>query len=82
MATLTEVISCFPPDLQEPVLQLWNVINDELGVKREDFTELKNIVQEIAKAQTERAEAREVAKVFGIMVCDSVSTIDPTITSV
>mgnify|MGYP000972063526 CR=1 FL=1 len=82
MATLTEVISSFPPDLQEPVLQLWNVINDELGVKREDFTELKNIVQEIAKAQTERAEAREIAKVFGIMVCDSVSTIDSTITSV
>jgi len=59
MATFTEVISSFPPDLQGPVLQLWNVIKDELGVKREDFTELKSIVQELAQAQRRTEERVE-----------------------
>jgi hypothetical protein len=57
MSTITEVISSFPSDLQDPVLQLWTVIKDELGVKREDFSELKKIVAELAQAQN-RTEHR------------------------
>lgn len=57
MSSITEVISNFPSDLQDPVLQLWNAIKDELGVKREDFSELKKIVEELAQAQN-RTEHR------------------------
>ena len=51
MNTISEVIRNFPTDLQDPILQFWDVIKDELGVKREDFTELKKIVSDLAEAQ-------------------------------
>ncbi|MBN1167477.1 MAG: DUF3782 domain-containing protein [Methanospirillaceae archaeon] len=51
MSSITDVIRHFPQDLQDPMIQFWEVVKDELGVKREDFTELKNIVSELAQAQ-------------------------------
>lgn len=57
MSNIGEVIKHFPSDLQDPILQFWETIKDEIGVKREDFTELKNIVQELAEAQ-KRTENR------------------------
>lgn len=59
MNTISEVIRNFPTDLQDPILQFWDVIKDELGVKREDFTELKKIVSDLAEAQKELAQAQK-----------------------
>jgi len=39
------------------MLRFWGIVKEELGVKREDFTELKNIVFELAQAQN-RTEQR------------------------
>ena len=57
MSNIAEVIRHFPGDLQDPMLQFWEVMKDEIGVKREDFSELKNIVLELAEAQN-RTEHR------------------------
>jgi hypothetical protein len=57
MSNITEVIRHFPGDLQDPMLQFWEVIKDEIGVKREDFSELKSIVLDLAEAQN-RTEQR------------------------
>ena len=57
MSNISEVIRHFPGDLQDPMIQFWEVVKDELGVKREDFTELKNIVEELAESQ-KRTECR------------------------
>ena len=58
MSNIAEVIRHFPGDLQDPMLQFWEVMKDEIGVKREDFSELKNIVLELAEAQKELAQAQ------------------------
>lgn len=39
--------------MQDPVLKLWDAMKEELGIKREDFTELKKIVLDLAKAPKE-----------------------------
>ena len=57
MSNIAEVIRHFPGDLQDPMLQFWEVKKDEIGVKREDFSELKSIVLELAEAQN-RTEQR------------------------
>ena len=57
MSNIAEVIRHFPSDLQDPMLQFWEVMKDEIGVKREDFSELKSIVLELAEAQN-RTEHR------------------------
>jgi hypothetical protein len=59
MSDIAQVIRHFPGDLQDPMIQFWEVVKDELGVKREDFTELKNIVGELAEAHKELAEAQK-----------------------
>jgi hypothetical protein len=59
MSNIAEVIRHFPGDLQDPMIQFWEVVKDELGVKREDFTELKNIVGELADVVGELAEAQK-----------------------
>jgi hypothetical protein len=51
MSNIAEVIRNFPGNLQDPMLQFWEVLKEELGVKREDFSELKSIVLELAEAQ-------------------------------
>ena len=51
MNTIKEVIDLFPNELQNPMLEFWGAVKESLGVKREDFTELKNIVFELAEAQ-------------------------------
>jgi hypothetical protein len=58
MINIAEVIRHFPGDLQDPMLQFWEVIKDEIGVKREDFSELKSIVLDLAEAQKELTEAQ------------------------
>jgi hypothetical protein len=50
MNTIKEVIDLFPNELQNPMLEFWGAVKESLGVKREDFTELKNIVFELAEA--------------------------------
>jgi hypothetical protein len=57
MSNIAEVIRHFPGDLQDPMLQFWEVVKDEIGVKREDFSELKSIVLDLAEAQN-RTEHR------------------------
>ncbi|MFH0966751.1 MAG: DUF3782 domain-containing protein [Methanobacteriota archaeon] len=57
MSNIAEVIRHFPGDLQDPILQFWEVMKDEIGVKREDFSELKSIVLDLAEAQN-RTEHR------------------------
>jgi hypothetical protein len=57
MSNIAEVIRHFPGDLQDPMLQFWEVMRDEIGVKREDFSELKSIVLDLAEAQN-RTEHR------------------------
>jgi len=57
MSTIKEVIDRFPHELQDPMLEFWGAVKESLGVKREDFTELKNIVFELAEAQ-KRTEVR------------------------
>ena len=58
MSSIKEIIDLFPGNLQDPMLQFWGIVKEELGVKREDFTELKNIVIELAEAQKELAQAQ------------------------
>jgi len=58
MSSITDVVRNFPAELQDPILEFWSVIKDELGVKREDFTELKKIVSELAMAQKQLADAQ------------------------
>ncbi|MGV8108340.1 DUF3782 domain-containing protein [Methanospirillum sp.] len=58
MSTIKEVIDRFPHELQDPMLEFWGAVKESLGVKREDFTELKNIVFELAEAQKELAQAQ------------------------
>jgi len=41
MSSISDVIKSFPNDLQDPVFHFWEALKEELGVKREDFTELK-----------------------------------------
>ena len=59
MASLsyTEIFERFPPELRQPLAQLIEALEEQLGVKRSDFEELKGIVQELAQAQ-QRTEAR------------------------
>ncbi len=57
MSSIKEIIDLFPNNLQDPMLRFWGIVKEELGVKREDFTELKNIVFELAQAQN-RTEQR------------------------
>ncbi len=57
MSSISDVIKSFPNDLQDPVFHFWEALKEELGVKREDFTELKKIVQDLAQAQN-RTELR------------------------
>ncbi len=57
MSSISDVIKSFPTDLQDPVLHFWEIMKEELGVKREDFSELKKIVQDLAQAQS-RTELR------------------------
>ena len=59
MSNIAEVIRHFPGDLQDPMLQFWEVMKDEIGVKREDFSELKGIVLDLAEAQKELTEAQK-----------------------
>ncbi|NLV26834.1 MAG: DUF3782 domain-containing protein [Methanomicrobiales archaeon] len=59
MSTIKEVIDRFPNELQNPMLEFWGAVKESLGVKREDFTELKNIVFELAEAQKELAQAQK-----------------------
>ena len=54
---LVNVIEEFPADLQTPVLRLATVIREEMGVSHEDFSELKEIVRDLADAQ-KRTENR------------------------
>ena len=58
MSSIKEIIDLFPSNLQDPMLQFWSNVKDELGIKREDFTELKNIVFELGEAQRELAKAQ------------------------
>ena len=57
MSNIAEVIRHFPGDLQDPMLQFWEVMKEEIGVKREDFSELKSIVLDLTEAQN-RTEHR------------------------
>jgi hypothetical protein len=57
MTTIKEVIDSFPNELQSPMLEFWGAVKESLGVKKEDFTELKNVVFELAEAQ-KRTEFR------------------------
>lgn len=63
MSTIKEVIDRFPNELQDPMLEFWGAVKESLGVKREDFTELKNIVFELAEAQKELAQAQKRTEV-------------------
>ena len=54
---LAEVLNEFPPDLQGPVQHLVTVLLTQMGVTREDFSELKEIVRNLADAQ-DRTEQR------------------------
>ena len=51
MSTIKEVIDSFPNELQNPMLEFWGAVKESLGVKKEDFTELKNVVFDLAEAQ-------------------------------
>ena len=51
MSTIKEVIDSFPNELQSPMLEFWGAVKESLGVKKEDFTELKNVVFDLAEAQ-------------------------------
>ncbi|KAF5083770.1 PD-(D/E)XK nuclease superfamily protein [anaerobic digester metagenome] len=59
MSTIKEVIDRFPSELQNPMLEFWGVVKETLGIKKEDFTELKNIVFELAEAQRDLAQAQK-----------------------
>lgn len=63
MSTIKEVIDRFPNELQNPMLEFWGVVKETLGVKKEDFTELKNIVFELAEAQRDLAQAQKGTEV-------------------
>ncbi len=63
MSTIKEVIDRFPSELQNPMLEFWGVVKETLGVKKEDFTELKNIVFELAEAQRDLAKAQNRTEV-------------------
>jgi hypothetical protein len=63
MSTIKEVIDRFPHELQDPMLEFWGAVKESLGVKGEDFTELKNIVFELAEAQKELAQAQKRTEV-------------------
>jgi len=54
---IADVIKEFPEELQEPVTHLVEVLHSELGVTREEFSELKDVVKELAEAQ-KRTEQR------------------------
>ena len=45
------VIDEFPLELRAPVLHLVTALRDERGVSREDFSELKDAMRELAQAQ-------------------------------
>ncbi len=51
------IIDEFPAELRPPLLHLVTALREERGVFREDFTELKDVVQQLARAQ-ERTESR------------------------
>lgn len=80
MNTIKEVIDLFPNELQNPMLEFWGAVKESLGVKREDFTELKNIVFELAEAQ-KRTEVKveelaEAQKNTELSIKDLTRTID------
>ena len=56
---LLNIIDEFPPELQTPVLHLVTALREERGVSHEDFSELKGVVQDLAKAQQELSEAQK-----------------------
>ncbi len=47
----TEIIESLPTDLRIPIARLVDALKNELGVTREDFSELKAIVRDLADAQ-------------------------------
>ena len=53
----TQIFERFPPELREPLAQLVEAIEEQLGIKRVDFEELKGIVRDLVQAQ-QRTEAR------------------------
>ena len=57
MSNIAEIIRHFPQDLQDPMLQFWETMKEEIGGKREDFIELKSIVHDLAVSQN-RTEQR------------------------
>ncbi len=56
---VSDVIKEFPEELQGPVTDLVEVVRSELGIPREEFNELKEIVKELAVSQKELAEAQK-----------------------
>lgn len=56
---LLNIIDEFPPELQTPVLHLVTALREERSVSHEDFSELKGVVQDLAKAQQELSEAQK-----------------------
>lgn len=57
MSRIASVIEEFPPDLRTPVQHLYCAIREDLGVRCEDFTELKATLSTPADAQ-KRPESR------------------------
>ncbi|MCX7821562.1 MAG: hypothetical protein N2258_07820 [Brevinematales bacterium] len=48
---ISDVIKEFPQELREPVIDLVDVIRTEMGITREDFSDLKEIVRDLAEAR-------------------------------
>jgi hypothetical protein len=57
--TISNVLESFPVNLQEPVQRLYWLLINEMGVPREDFSELRKTVQHLAQSQHELAEAQK-----------------------
>lgn len=47
MSSIKSIIDLFPHNLQVPMLQFWDIVKDELGVKGEEYSGLKNSVHEL-----------------------------------
>jgi hypothetical protein len=56
---ITQVLEAFPPDLRTPVQSLCEWMREERGVSREDFSELKAIVADLAEAQKDLTVAQQ-----------------------
>ena len=62
MGLPNEILNQFPPEIQPPMKQMGEWLHDNT-IPRQDFTSLRQIVQELAEAQKELAEAqRELTK--------------------